>query len=241
MIGDRAPGVKGHSAVIRVYAVRLSGALLLLAAVCIAVLVLPNLIPTMSILWDELDSVIVVVNITLSAMLALGLLGLLLAQPRWRGRLSALAALLGLLLYGALLLPRAIGMGALNVALTGAGLLAPLDTSAFAVPLPLLALETLAALLFIGGLIACALAARRGSALRWWWAPLALGAWSLVIGLLDTLFVLLLVDSGAYLPQASSQSPAVAFALNVASLCYFVTLLPWMLLAMSLLTAPSPN
>jgi hypothetical protein len=234
--------VKGHSAVIRIYAIRLSGALLLLAAVCIAVLVLPNLIPTMSILWDELDSVIVVENITLSAMLALGLLGLLLAQPRWSGRLSALAALLGLLLYGALLLPRAIGMGALNVALTGAGLLAPLYYApSFAVPLPLLALETLAALLLIGGLIACGLAARRGLALRWWWAPLALGVWSLVMGLLYLLVILLLEAGGAYSPQTSPQPLAAVFAGYIIFFSYFVTLLLWALLAMSLLTAPSPD
>jgi hypothetical protein len=227
--------------VIRVYAIRLSGALLLLAAVGIAVLVLPDLIPTLSILWDELDSVTVVVNITLSAMLALGLLGLLLAQPRWSGRLSALAALLGLLLYGALLLPRAIGLGALNVALTGAGLLAPLYTPASAVPLPLSALETLAALLLIGGLITCGLVARRGSALRWWWAPLALGVGSFIIGLLYLLVILLLQASGAYSPQTSPQPLAAVFARYIIFFSYFVALLLWALLTISLLTAPSPD
>jgi hypothetical protein len=222
--------------VIRAYAIRLSGAMLLLAVVCIALWVLPNLIPPLSILWEALDdSAIVVVNITLSAMLALGLL---LAQRRWSGRLSALAALLGLLLYGALLLPRAIGLGALNVALTGAGLLAPLETSASSPPLPLLMLETLAALFFIGGLIACGLAARHESALRWWWTPLALGVWSLVISLLGMLFVLLFIDSGVFLPSASSQSPVFVLANYAALLIQFVMLLLWAFLAISLLTAP---
>ncbi len=236
---DEADGRRGI--VIRIYAIRASGALLLIAATLITLLFAPPFGFFQVFLYERSalfrpDSVTVVVNIALSAMFALGLLGLLLAQRGWLGRLGALAALSGLLLFGALLLPRGIGLGALNVALTGLGLFAPLDTSF--VPLPLLELETLAALLFIGGLIACGLAARAGSALRWWWTPLALGAWSLVVSVLETLYTHLLVDTGALEPQTLAPSLTV-LVVNGALILLFiiVPLLLWALLGVALLAA----
>lgn len=167
------------------------------------------------------------VDLLLSAALLAGLAALTAAQRERLGRVSGVIALAGLLLGEALLLPSAYTISALSAALMGSGLLAPLMPAPVGVSVVTVMLGWLAALLFSAGLVGCGLAAQRAGRPQWWWAPLILGAWSIVSSATQAGMRQATASGGLYAPLMT-----LGIVLTVA-----VPLALWALLGVGLLIA----